>query len=790
MPSEAHKSTTAQVFAQRLRYEREMYGWSQAKLAELLGTTANTVGNWERGITLPSPHFRERLYALLGKTASDLGFPLESTAEHKEASALVPVQGNYHRDRLLTKVYTFWIIGVLEHSLRVGTHMRLCVYDVPNAVVSPWQQLVVHPASLHSNAPLDTHIGAIYDAAGGELLILGEPGAGKTTLLLELAQQLIDRARQQSNHPIPVVFNLATWSRRQLPLVDWMIEELHNKYQVSRQLSHSWIWADHILPLLDGLDEVNPVARSACVEAINTYRTQHGLVPIVVCSRWQPYISQPRQLQLQRAICIQPLTAEEIDAYLAHTGDAFPAIQALLQHNPALQTLVTTPLMLHILTTVSQTNVPKDLVATSDSTSQQRQLLQNYVSQMLQRRQALYPPPQQTIHWLTWLAQRLHERGQTVFSIEDLQSDWLTTLPQRQRYEQMLRCILGALVGAALLGLFSSTLSAQIQGIFVGCIIGLLAGATTFTRAQNSPTEPEARWRISCADWRVGAQVGLLGALLFPLRHTIANWPPFQSNMLLLVVALEGWLFCTSIGVVVRVLLHQSTLAITWAERITWSWDHMLRALRTLAQRRVQWSVGLIVGGVFLILYGLFSGVAAGLTSALLVSLLFGFVHGWTKEVHHVAARTVPNQAMWNSLRHSLAIGIVGGSMIGVIHGAIFSLLHGKIVQWPGGLASEPFNLAADIGMAFLLGVVLVALPNGAAACLQHALVRVLLWREGSIPWNYRRFLDAAAEHALLRKVGGGYMFVHHMLLEYFAHANPQDLDVRGAATKKPISEL
>jgi len=30
-------------------------------------------------------------------------------------------------------------------------------------------------------------------------------------------------------------------------------------------------------------------------------------------------------------------------------------------------------------------------------------------------------------------------------------------------------------------------------------------------------------------------------------------------------------------------------------------------------------------------------------------------------------------------------------------------------------------------------------------------------------------FLDEAAERLLLRKVGGGYIFVHRLLLDYFA---------------------
>ena len=58
---------------------------------------------------------------------------------------------------------------------------------------------------------------------------------------------------------------------------------------------------------------------------------------------------------------------------------------------------------------------------------------------------------------------------------------------------------------------------------------------------------------------------------------------------------------------------------------------------------------------------------------------------------------------------------------------------------------------------------------NGGIACIKHVLLRVFLWRAEVLPWNYVRFLDYAAERILLRKVGGGYIFVHRLLLEYFA---------------------
>src|SRR5207248_4074953 len=63
----------------------------------------------------------------------------------------------------------------------------------------------------------------------------------------------------------------------------------------------------------------------------------------------------------------------------------------------------------------------------------------------------------------------------------------------------------------------------------------------------------------------------------------------------------------------------------------------------------------------------------------------------------------------------------------------------------------------------------LAGLLNGGLACLRHYVLRFLLWRDGSIPWNYPHFLDYAAERILLGKVGGGYIFVHRLLLEYFA---------------------
>ena len=56
-----------------MRGARLIKGWSQAKLAEEVGTSFENVSRWERGITLPTPYFRTQLCEALEMTAEDLG---------------------------------------------------------------------------------------------------------------------------------------------------------------------------------------------------------------------------------------------------------------------------------------------------------------------------------------------------------------------------------------------------------------------------------------------------------------------------------------------------------------------------------------------------------------------------------------------------------------------------------------------------------------------------------------------------------------------------------------------
>jgi hypothetical protein len=63
---------------------------------------------------------------------------------------------------------------------------------------------------------------------------------------------------------------------------------------------------------------------------------------------------------------------------------------------------------------------------------------------------------------------------------------------------------------------------------------------------------------------------------------------------------------------------------------------------------------------------------------------------------------------------------------------------------------------------------------RGGSAVIKHYALRLTLWLKGYTPFNFIKFLDHCAKLIFLKKVGGGYIFIHRMLLDYFADMNTQ----------------
>src|SRR5689334_12561116 len=142
--------------------------------------------------------------------------------------------------------------------------MTLELTGRPKAVAPPVRLLYEPNQQPAQSLPAGTSLITIYEDAGQELLLLGEPGAGKSTLLLELASALVTQAERDHSQLLPVIVPLSSWGSLRQPLEQWLAEQVTLLYDIALPLAMRWIQQERLLPLLDGLDEMEEEARTAC----------------------------------------------------------------------------------------------------------------------------------------------------------------------------------------------------------------------------------------------------------------------------------------------------------------------------------------------------------------------------------------------------------------------------------------------------------------------------------------------------------------------------------------------
>lgn len=169
-------------------------------------------------------------------------------------------------------------------------------------------------------------------------------------------------------------------------------------------------------------------------------------------------------------------------------------------------------------------------------------------------------------------------------------------------------------------------------------------------------------------------------------------------------------------------------------ESLRWSWKNIDKLTPNFIGGVIICS---LIGGYFL---GLKQGLIFGFVVMVITLAILGFAGD------KIIETTKVNQGIWQSFRNGTVF-----TSIGVLGMGIFAFL-----------VNLPIINAAIFGLNF-------GLFRGFPACIQHFIVRLILYRNNYIPWNYARFLDYATDRIFLQKVGGGYIFIHRMLMEHFA---------------------
>lgn len=651
---------------------------------------------------------------------------------------------NEERNRyaMLENVRKFWVEGVLENSLHDAAMIDLGLKSESGAVDNPWDTLIRTPSG--EETITDESIVSVFDRMNGKLLILGDPGSGKTTTLLTLARDLLFRAELDEQHPIPVVFNLSSWGENQPPLTEWLVEELNSKYQVPRKVGTQWVENDELLLLLDGLDEAAEDARNECVEAINTYRSEHGFVDVVVCSRIKDYKALAEQLKLNGAIIIQPLDDAQIVQYLDGLVVDVAVVRELITRDPQLRELAHSPLMLSIMVLAYQGKSASDIPDFDNVEAQRQHLFQVYVKRMFDRRigEALYIR-KDTIQYLTWIAKGMRKRNTSLFQIEGLQPYML----DEQEYPRYI--FLKRLSNIGPMFLFFAIGSALL-GIPFGLPIIPFAIGNGLIGALNSWifSSPQQYWKR-------------------PISHVIQGIisSMFWGSLSLISTNFElrGMITGGILGLFVGVASYVQSFS--FESQPTSKLDHIeFVELLQFSMTQLNYLTGIVaflVGFLSVFIGGLLTLDTSFSNNLVLASLLVGVLFGafFAYQTGLVNApipqKAKPNEAVFTSLTNANRVAIASAFL------TLSSIGLAQITSWPNAI-----SLSFGIFIIFLFPTWAIF---GGWGVTSHVIIRNLLEQSHNIPRNMADFLDYTSSLILLRKVGGGYIFIHRYLLEYFA---------------------
>ncbi len=709
--------------------------------------------------------------------------------------------------RILLAVVKEEVTSRLRQSLHNAVLINLSKESQPQQVKRPWDAEI--KIGLRTAVPLsdNTTILEVFDSEeiAGKLLILGAPGAGKTTTQLELAQELIKRAEEQPEYPVPILFNLSSWKDDRQSFTDWLMAELKSKYGVSTKLGKDWLGNQQLLPLLDGLDELEPQRQELCVHAINQFlASETRPFYLLVCSRSEEYSNYTTQLQLNGAIYLQPLTKNQICDYLTSINSI--ELWSTINNDLDLLDLVKTPLLISITVLASQEISIEEWQHLNSTADRLQYLLDAYIERMLTRdiNSRTYfknktPNARKTRMWLVWLTKQMQIESKTEFLIEEMQPNLFKTKFSKIIYNS----IVWGVIQMLMFGLIFALIEGLIKGLIPDLItnqLELIKGLIPSLIPKNIEPTPfigviyRAIYKLNSA-LKFGLIYGLQFGLIFGLinglfgetrKHKLEEIGLITHNNFFNKINIK-WLIYGLIGGSIYGVIYgiygQQSQSI-WFSNLLFEplmyglifgliggmTGDKIEAIETLKFSYYIFLIWLILAMILGIIYGLimwqwqlylvplvptvlFLGPIGGLILGMIGGTIFGF-NGL-----EIENKTIPNQGILQSAKNTIKL-----SVLFFLPSTILIFLLTLIPPTDNVVEALKYSVLSGLYLGLLVGI-----SRSGTPLIKHFTLRLILYCNGYIPWNYARFLDYCTERLFVQRVGGRYRFIHKMLQDHFA---------------------
>jgi hypothetical protein len=484
------------------------------------------------------------------------------------------------------------------------------------------------------------------------LVILGEPASGKTVLAMLLALDLLGRRR--SDDPVPVLLSIASWNPTLEHLHTWISRRLEEDYPALRnaaaygpKAAEHLVVAGHVLPILDGLDEMPAGLRVSAIDGLDRAQSDR---PMVITSRIEEYqeavAASGEVLAAAAVVELQPVAVDEAISFLQAAVPSSTRWEEVFDHlrthrTGVLAMTLSSPLMVAMARAIytSPNRNPSELIdmaSKGDQMAVERHLFDNFVVAAYEDRPAA--PGQTTSaqpqwdaatarRYLAFLATHLHRRN-----TRDLA--WWELYLASGRIVPVVATLVSGVVPGIAIGLAIWLTVGRLAGLVGGLVISLVV--ILLERIWTGPEPARLHVRIRGRLWEFARQDALYtaawivptGLFWFWLGYAM-DWEPKAR----LVAGLINAIVVGTLNALTTFLRRPTDSAVAMTPQTVLQSDRALALanvpLYGLATGLTIGSIASLIGGIgvaVMITVTIFTGI--GLLVGLIFSILFSS-WGW-----------------------------------------------------------------------------------------------------------------------------------------------------------------